>query len=118
MILDEFKDLEGAMAFLLKHHYHYTFQCTHQGWRCLETQQEYTPEEMVLLGCQRFQQKRGTARAMTFLYAVSTPDGKKGVILDNCHTYANPHLGDFLVRMKLQYLQPEATRKKVLEAAL
>ncbi|WP_066835759.1 hypothetical protein [Rufibacter ruber] len=101
--LGGFQDLEEALDYLRAQRYRHTFQCGGQGWYCPETGHSYLPEELVMHACHRFSQRGGT-NTVTVLYAVSTQDGQKGLILDNCSTYGNLLFGEYLVRMKLQQL--------------
>ncbi|MFC6999030.1 hypothetical protein [Rufibacter roseus] len=105
MKLEQFSDLDEALAYLRQHHYLYSFKCSKRGWRCIQTNDTFFPEELSIDACHRFRQCGG-AHTVAVLYAVSTPCGKRGLILDNCSTYGNPQFGDFLVRMKLQQMLP------------
>lgn len=105
MNLEHFSDVQDALVYLRQHQYLYSFQCSWQGWRCVETGDAFFPEQLEMEACHRFLQCKG-AHHVTVLYAVKTPDGRRGIILDNYSTYGNPLFGEFLVRMKLQQLLP------------
>ncbi|MFB9864586.1 hypothetical protein [Rufibacter immobilis] len=60
--------------------------------------------------CQRFQQCGG-AFHVAVLYTVVAPDGTKGIILDNCTTYGNALFGEYLVKLKLHQLTPQAPKR-------
>ncbi|WP_157593170.1 hypothetical protein [Rufibacter tibetensis] len=57
--------------------------------------------------CLRFQKWKG-AHKVAVLYLVSAPDGTKGYIIDCCSTYGNALFGEYLLRMKLNQINPAA----------
>ncbi|WP_210486066.1 hypothetical protein [Rufibacter aurantiacus] len=105
MRLEEFKDMKEGLAYLNQQGYSHNFQYSPQGWLCAETQEVFAPEEVQVDAYHRFQQFRG-AHSVAVLYAVQTKNGLKGFIIDNCSTYDNAQFGEFLVRMKLNQIQP------------
>ncbi|MBC3541032.1 hypothetical protein ACFSC6_17100 [Rufibacter sediminis] len=105
MELEQFTDVEEALEYLKQQGYTHTFSCCPEGWHCGETKEIFWPEEMQVVACHRFQKRRGT-HTVSMLYVVDAPNGSKGIILDNCSTYGNARFGEFLVRMKLNKIQP------------
>ncbi|GGK86690.1 hypothetical protein ACD591_18240 [Rufibacter glacialis] len=108
MELEEFNDLEEALAFLQSQGYTHTFHCDQNGWKCKETGQVYAPDQVALERCHRFQRWR-RAHKVAVLYQVSVQDGTKGVIIDCCSTYGNALAGEYLLQMKLRQIKSEAS---------
>ncbi|RNI21838.1 hypothetical protein [Rufibacter latericius] len=100
MGLEQFKDLKEALTFLQEQGYSQSFSCCPEGWQSPETKEVFSPEDLQVEMCQRFQVYLG-AHHLAVLYVVKAPNGTKGVIIDNCTTYGDALFGEFLLRMKL-----------------
>jgi hypothetical protein len=109
MGLDKFNDLEEALSYLGQQGYSHTFTCCPQGWQCQQTKEIFSPEELQVEKSHRFKKHKG-AHKVAVLYAVSAPNGTKGIILDNFTTYSNALFGEFLVRMKLHQIRPNGRK--------
>ena len=73
-----------------------------------ESGREFAPEQLSIVDHSRFEGASDPAD-MAVIYAVESPAGDRGVIIDAFGTYADPELGRLLQRMQTRELSTSAT---------
>ena len=101
--LEQFVEFTAALAYLQALGFTHTFYCANGRLQSLETGSVFPQEQFHLAGCQRFRYGVQNAQRMV-LYAVESLDGVKGIVLDDCQSYGDSCLGDFLVRLKMSQM--------------
>jgi len=87
--------LREAVDEAVKEGYTHTFKAEVTGLRCLQTGDRFGPEDVTIVGHQRFEGPSSEDDSAA-LYRVETATGIQGTIVDAYGTYADEHLAEFL----------------------
>ncbi|QHL89224.1 hypothetical protein GU926_18020 [Nibribacter ruber] len=110
MDLEKFTELAAALSYIQELGFTHTFRCHGQQLVSLETRQAFSQDRFLLVACHRF--RTGAHKDLrVVLYAVEGPEGAKGIVLDDCQSYGDNCLGNFLVKLKMCQLPPAQDAK-------
>lgn len=95
------KTLTDAIYRLQKIGYNKDFKLIEGKLQCLQTKKNYTPDDMLILGNQRFEGLSNPSD-MSALFVVECKDGTKGLIVSSYGVYGDVALIEFLDKIKIK----------------
>lgn len=101
MMLPTDKTLTDAIYRLQKIGYNKDFKLVEDKLQCLQNKKLYTPDDMLILGNQRFEGLSNPSD-MSALFVIECKDGTKGLIISSFGVYGDIALIDFLDKIKVK----------------
>jgi hypothetical protein len=95
------KTLTDAIYRLQKIGYDKDFKLVEGKLQCLQNKKLYTPDDMLILGNQRFEGLSNPSD-MSALFVIECNDGTKGLIVSSFGVYGDVGLIDFLDKVKIK----------------
>lgn len=95
------KTLTEAINRLQKLGYNKDFKLVEDKLQCLQSKKMYTPQEMTILGNQRFEGMTNPSD-MSALFVVECKDGAKGLVVSSFGVYGDVNLIEFLDKIKVK----------------
>jgi len=95
------KTITEVLNRLREKHYIHDFEISHQKLVCKDTNECFGPNEVTLDKTFRFEGD-SNPDDMSVLFALSTPSGSKGVLIDAYGTYSNADVAEFIKHVPLK----------------
>jgi hypothetical protein len=94
-MIDEMKTLAFCINKAVGDGYTQNFKITEEGLQSLETEKNYSPEEVHISNFFRFEGHSDPSES-AILYVIETDDGAKGTLTDAYGPYADPNIDKFI----------------------